>query len=809
KSNYSSWASRMLLYIKGKEDGKLLVDSVLNGPFQYGSMVEPRNETTLAMIRARTYTDLTDEEKIRESVYIKATNIVLQGLVVPSFNPSNAPITNLNKLMAFVSTSFGPRFLQTNNQLRTLSNPKNQATIQDGRTNNLEAFDFDCDDVPSAKAVLMANLSSYDSDVLSEVTFHGTNIENAISYQSVQETRCSEQPSFVNDTEVDITNDSNIISYKQYLQETEPLVVQSISSSVQQYTLLMSVIEEMSRQVVKCNKVQQEYIVDNETLAAELERYKEQVKLLEQRQKFDLIDIEKYIEGQLRQVPALYDGNTIVKTHFALSITDSKETLELAEESRLKMLAKQNDPSLKEKKVKIAPIDYVALNKLSKHFAKHFVPKKQLSAEQAYCLPISQPVVTKPLVPSKPALKKEIPCKLPTINKKYFEIEKKELSLDNDHLLEHIICQDIMNIVMHAHDQYDNLIPVNNSSLVHYNPALDLLKHENDRLIEMLISQDLVYTNDYKSMEQRLEMLGVSCSTEASRSKPRSNTKKDRIMQTSSNNKNKNKVEDQPRIAKSGLNNVNRISKTVCNKNVKHYVLNANSELVFTTCHECMFDSIHDSYVRVYLNDVSASVKSKSVKAKTTKSKTKKVWKTTGKVFTNVGYRWIPIGQTFTLDGNTCPLTRFTSTKIVPPKKPTPTQVLRFLTTWNPCKTEDPMFLLLHLLPVSISGRTNRTLIAKIMGYGDYQLGNVTISRVYYVVGLGHILFSVGQFCDSDLEVAFQKHACFIRNLDGVDLISGSRDINLYTISLDDMLKSSLICLLSKDSKTKSWLWHR
>ncbi|GJS21788.1 hypothetical protein Tco_0450420, partial [Tanacetum coccineum] len=47
--------------------------------------------------------------------------------------------------------------------------------------------------------------------------------------------------------------------------------------------------------------------------------------------------------------------------------------------------------------------------------------------------------------------------------------------------------------------------------------------------------------------------------------------------------------------------------------------------------------------------------------------------------------------------------------------------------------------------------------IARIMGYGDYQLKNVTISRVYYVQGLGHNLFSVGQFCDADLEVAFRK----------------------------------------------------
>nr|GFA56301.1 retrovirus-related Pol polyprotein from transposon TNT 1-94 [Tanacetum cinerariifolium] len=95
------------------------------------------------------------------------------------------------------------------------------------------------------------------------------------------------------------------------------------------------------------------------------------------------------------------------------------------------------------------------------------------------------------------------------------------------------------------------------------------------------------------------------------------------------------------------------------------------------------------------------------------------------------------------------------------------------------------------------------------MGYGDYKIRNVTISRVYYVEGLSHNLFSIGQFCDSDLEVAFRQHTCFIRNLDGVDLLTGSRGNNLYTLSIQDMMASSPTCLLSKASKTKSWLWHR
>ncbi|GJY37819.1 retrovirus-related pol polyprotein from transposon TNT 1-94 [Tanacetum coccineum] len=96
-----------------------------------------------------------------------------------------------------------------------------------------------------------------------------------------------------------------------------------------------------------------------------------------------------------------------------------------------------------------------------------------------------------------------------------------------------------------------------------------------------------------------------------------------------------------------------------------------------------------------------------------------------------------------------------------------------------------------------------------IMGYGDYVIGDSVISRVYYVEGLGHNLFSVGQFCDSDLEVAFRKHSCYVRDTDGVELLKGSRGSNLYTISVEDMMKSSPICLLSKASKHKSWLWHR
>ncbi|GJY38544.1 hypothetical protein Tco_0424908 [Tanacetum coccineum] len=73
---------------------------------------------------------------------------------------------------------------------------------------------------------------------------------------------------------------------------------------------------------------------------------------------------------------------------------------------------------------------------------------------------------------------------------------------------------------------------------------------------------------------------------------------------------------------------------------------------------------------------------------------------------------------------------------------------------------------------------------APILGYGDLIQGNVTIKRVYYVEGLNHNLFSVGQFCDADLEVAFRKSTCFVRDLQGNDLLTGNRGSDLYTISL-------------------------
>nr|GFA18906.1 retrovirus-related Pol polyprotein from transposon TNT 1-94 [Tanacetum cinerariifolium] len=99
--------------------------------------------------------------------------------------------------------------------------------------------------------------------------------------------------------------------------------------------------------------------------------------------------------------------------------------------------------------------------------------------------------------------------------------------------------------------------------------------------------------------------------------------------------------------------------------------------------------------------------------------------------------------------------------------------------------------------------------VASILGFGDLQWGNILITRLYFVEGLGHNLFSVGQFCDFNLEVAFRIDACFVRNLEGVDLLKGDCSTNFYTINLNEMASASPICLMAQASSTKSWLWHQ
>ncbi|GJT19518.1 retrovirus-related pol polyprotein from transposon TNT 1-94 [Tanacetum coccineum] len=338
------------------------------------------------------------------------------------------------------------------------------------------------------------------------------------------------------------------------------------------------------------------------------------------------------------------------------------------------------------------------------------------------------------------------------------------------------------------------------------------------------------HTSNLVSNKPMLSSTGVKQSTSASGSQPLGNTRKDKIQQTQSRTL-KNKVEAHPGKVKSSLKNKDHVVEPKGTAHVQYSKLNVNSDLKCVKCNGCMLFDNHDLCVLDYINNVNDRAKSKSVK----KSSKRKVWKPTRKVFTNIGYIWRPTGRTFTIVGNVCPLTRVTTTTEVPLRKssaldnetPKPVVTLVYLMKSRKSKTNVPVnnYKVIQSVTANNSepSQSRGSIVSNVpsssldecrssklfFGYGDYQIGNVTISRVYYVEGLGHNLFSIRQFCDSNLEVAFHQYTCFIRNLEGVDLLTGSRGDNLYTLSLGNMMVSSLICLLSKASNSKSWLWHR
>ncbi|KAJ9539011.1 hypothetical protein OSB04_031744 [Centaurea solstitialis] len=99
--------------------------------------------------------------------------------------------------------------------------------------------------------------------------------------------------------------------------------------------------------------------------------------------------------------------------------------------------------------------------------------------------------------------------------------------------------------------------------------------------------------------------------------------------------------------------------------------------------------------------------------------------------------------------------------------------------------------------------------LAPVVGQGDIVCNNITIQNVAHVVGLNHNLFSIGKFCDKDLEVNFKKHRCAVRTEEGRELLVGSRPTNLYSIKLRHMLAKNSKCLISKTSFHQSLLWHR
>ncbi|GJX86567.1 retrovirus-related pol polyprotein from transposon TNT 1-94, partial [Tanacetum coccineum] len=338
--------------------------------------------------------------------------------------------------------------------------------------------------------------------------------------------------------------------------------------------------------------------------------------------------------------------------------------------------------------------------------------------------------------------------------------------------------------------------------------------------------------------------IGVIHKTNVSRPQLRSTQMKVKVMPRNSHVKDKKtELEDHHRI--SSTSNEAK-SVTASNDRLKSRTLNVNA--VCSTCQKCVFNSNHDACVSKYLNDVNARTKKPKVvpistrkpKSQANKSvatphkkkvasesttqksksyyrmlyeKTSKAWKWWIEQQCPSGYKWVPK----------------TKTKWVPKVRNENVQKRVSFAIDNASRIANIVQLILFIVDSGCTKHMtgNLTLLcnfvkkylgtvhfgndqfAPILGYGDLVQGNITINRVYYIEGLNHNLFSVGQFCDADLEVAFRKSTCFVRDLQGNDLLTGNRGSDLYTISLQETTLSTPLCLMAKASPTQAWLWHR
>ncbi|GJT74370.1 retrovirus-related pol polyprotein from transposon TNT 1-94 [Tanacetum coccineum] len=324
---------------------------------------------------------------------------------------------------------------------------------------------------------------------------------------------------------------------------------------------------------------------------------------------------------------------------------------------------------------------------------------------------------------------------------------------------------------------------------------------------------------------------GVAHKTNVSRPQPRSNQMKDKVVPNTSHVKfKKTEVEEHPRI--SSISNQTK-SVTACNDSLNSRTSNVNA--VCATCGKCVFNSNHDACVSKFLKDVNARTKKPNVvpistrkpKSQANKSvatphkktvasestitnsksyyrmlykKTNKAWKWWIAQQCPSAYTWVPKTKR-----KWVPKVRNESVtkKIV--------QLILFIVDSGCTKhMTGNLKLLCNFLEKYLGTvRVGNDQFALIFGYGDLVQGNITINRVYYVEGLNHNLFSVGQFCDADLELAFRKSTCFVRDLQGNDLLIGFRGSDLYTISLQETSLSTPICFMAKASPTQAWLWHR
>ncbi|GJZ13009.1 retrovirus-related pol polyprotein from transposon TNT 1-94 [Tanacetum coccineum] len=587
-----------------------------------------------------------------------------------------------------------------------------------------------------------------------------------------------------------------------------------------------------------------EHLKEKESLLQTVTLLKNDFKKEESRNLDREIALEKQIKHldniKAQQLePMLYVGDIIQNTN-PIVIPDLEETLTLAEESRSKMHLKHKDnmsynsvsssePDLSDRPTnvevpkelpKVSMVN-TSLKKLKYHLANFDVEIFQRdnsisnqsapSFDQLFELnELKAQSQEKDMVIKK--LKERIKSLNGNMDKDKIKQDLEEIETINielDHREKVLVITTLKDelrklkgkylanneVIHHPSDPKINTKPITPKLLNKRSAHSAYIKHTQE---EAAVLRDLV---DHIKANYRLDLtLESAC-----------NTKKDKILQTQSSTQT-NKVEAHPRKVKSSLKNKDHVVAPKGTAHVQYSKLNANSELKCVKYNGCMLSDNHDLCVFDYINNVNARAKSKSAKKQTKR----KVWKPTGKMFTTIRYIWRPTSRTFTIVGNACPLTRITTTIEAPIRKPvvldneTSKPAVTLVYSRKPRNSKTNVLVSKYKVLQYVSA--NKKEPSKSWGSIIFDVPSSSLNAYRsskLSSGLGHNLFSITQFCDSNLEVAFRQHTCFIRNLEGVDLLTGSRGNNLYTLSLRDMMTSSPICLLSKASKTKSWLWHR
>ncbi|GJW66290.1 hypothetical protein Tco_0120714 [Tanacetum coccineum] len=366
-----------------------------------------------------------------------------------------------------------------------------QATILNNaafQTEDLDAYDSDCDDVSNAKAVLMANLSNYGYDVILEVP-HSEPYHNDMDNQSVHAMQDFEQTPVVDFTDNEITSDSNIISYSQYLQETNQATVnkkknnESITTELERYKERVKTFE----QRLNIDLTTREKMIDSQMddMIKEKHALKKQIDSLEQnlsnqiKEKESLlqtftdfknkskekkckymdkeIDLEKKIKEldnivykKAQQIkPTLYDGGVISSKHAASPVIDDEETL-ILEEMRSKQPRAINDQRTYQV-IRFYQLSKVSLvNESFKKLKFHLVNFDSVVKIRTTPDALTEDLLNEIMEVQTVFNQMEAAVQQCSVGKQCCEIVKKELFLENDRLLQKIMSQDVLLSVMNS-----------------------------------------------------------------------------------------------------------------------------------------------------------------------------------------------------------------------------------------------------------------------------------------------------------------------------------------------------------------------